>query len=135
MSFCSVSQKQSLSFLFNMASLGWVFRVPQQHPWIVISDPAKHPDLQCLCINITDETNYHGGGLILDPGTHPWIVKPSVLYFAEAIETRATLIDLRIRQNHILRGDDAETKLLLKIIDACRKSKYLPRNLRHYLHL
>ena len=112
-----------------MAELGWTFKVPDQHPWFVISDPRKHPQGHCLCINITDECNYHGDGFILKPGAHPWIYKPSVLFFPDALETRSTRIDSRLKRREIIRGKDADAKLLKRIINCAGRVDVFPQTL------
>jgi hypothetical protein len=116
-----------------MAALGWTFRVPNQHPWIVVSDPKKHPDGHCLVINITDPGNYSAEPPLLQPGDHESITKASVLYYPEAFETSSEKIDERIERGEIVRLPDLNTKVLKKVLNACRQTKFLASEFRHYV--
>ena len=117
-----------------MAGLGWTFRRPGEHPWIVISDPDRDPGGRCLCINLTDPANYYAGDCVLKAGCHPLVTKDSVLYYPEVIETTSDQIDMRIAGGDFDRKADMTGALLQRVINACRQTKHIPKQYRHYLH-
>ena len=84
-----------------MAGLGWTFKKPGEHPWIVVSDPAQCSGGRCLCINLTDPANYFLGDCVLEAGCHPLVTKDSVLYYPEALETTSASIDDRIARGNV----------------------------------
>ena len=117
-----------------MAGLGWTFKKAGEHPWIVVSDPQKGSGGRCLCVNLTDTANYFVRDCVLEAGCHPLITKDSVLYYPEALETTSGKIDAMIADGAFERKANIEGNLLRRIINACRQTKHLPGQYRHYVH-
>lgn len=122
-----------------MAGLGWTFRFPGRHLYIVVSDPSVHEKNHCLCVNLTGAENYHGDEFFLDVGDHPFIRKRSVLYFPDPLLTSGALIDSYLNRsyfdpNRAERHEDINETLLKKIINKCRQTTHLPKKYRHFLH-
>jgi hypothetical protein len=116
-----------------VAGLGWTFKRPGEHPWIVVSDPAQCSGGWCLCINLTDPANYFLGDCVLEAGCHPLVTKDSVLYYPEALETTSDAIDDKIARGKFERKQNMEGALLRKVINACRQTKHLPGKYRHHV--
>jgi hypothetical protein len=120
-----------------MAAAGWTFRLcdsSDRHPYIVVTDPCKDKQGCCLCINITDEANYHGDGFFLEPGCCSIVVKRSVLYYPLAFRSSGAKLDGFLACGEIQRLDDLPEKLLEEVADACRKTRHLEKGLRYLLH-
>lgn len=78
-----------------MAVLG----VPSEHLWILISDPAPDTFLGVM-VSVTTLRHGHDQTVILQVGDHPFITRPSAVYFGDA-----RLFDTRRIDQDILVGN------------------------------
>jgi hypothetical protein len=118
-----------------VSAFGWVFKAPNQHPWIVVSCQLKHPKRQCLCVNVTDPSNYTVADFVLKKGCHSMITKDSVLYYLEPFDTTPDRIESRIASGYFERREDLNPTLLKRVVEACRQTRHFPEHYRYYLHL
>src|ERR1035438_3220113 len=63
---------------------GTLPKIKVLHMWIVISDPAAHPDGSFVVVSVTMDDVRAGRECILQPGDHPWLTKESFVSFGDA---------------------------------------------------
>lgn len=69
---------------------------PIPHLWAVITEPES--DRRCVIISITTLRNNVDQTVILQPGEHPFIRKPSAVYYQRALIADAGQIDAAVRR-------------------------------------
>lgn len=86
-----------------MAALGDTFMLPKpgqetKHLWVLITNPnpATH---EALMVNLTTQRPHSDRTTILQIGDHPFVQKPSVLFYADA-----RLVDTRRLDDAVQRG-------------------------------
>ena len=86
-----------------MASLGVSFMLPKpgqdaEHLWVLITapDPATH---EAIMVNITTRRPHSDTTTILNAGDHPFIQKPSLVFYSDA-----RIVDTRLLDQAIQRG-------------------------------
>jgi hypothetical protein len=86
-----------------MAGLGDSFMLPKpghetEHLWVLITkrDPATH---DAIMVSVTTQRPHSDTTTILNVGDHPFVRKPSVIYYADA-----RLVDTRLLEAAVQRG-------------------------------
>lgn len=80
-----------------MAGLGDSFMLPKpgqetEHLWVLIthSDPERH---EAIMVNVTTQRPHSDTTTILNVGDHPFIKKPSVIFYADSRMVNTDLLD------------------------------------------
>lgn len=86
-----------------MATLGDSFMLPKpgqdiEHLWVLITrpDPQTH---EAIMVNVTTQRPHSDVTTILQPGDHPFIQRPSVVFYADA-----RMVDVRLLDQILARG-------------------------------
>jgi hypothetical protein len=87
---------------------------PNRHLWIVVTEPQP-PDFQCVIVNITRQQQKSDNTVVLRPGDHPFIVRDSVIRYADASIVDVRDLD-RCLANRVAKPRDACSAELLKRI-------------------
>jgi hypothetical protein len=86
-----------------MASLGDSFMLPKpgqdtEHLWVLITWPDPET-LEAIMVNITTQRPHSDTTTILDAGDHPFIQRPSVVFYSDA-----RIVDTRLLDQAVQRG-------------------------------
>lgn len=108
-----------------------LFLQPQGHLWIVLTEPSGEPP-EVLLTNFTTYRPHSDPTLVLNPGAHPFIERPTSLSYADAklarVETLEQLVQAGAGRFH---GDCGES-LLASIREGLLRSSRTPRWLKAY---
>ena len=85
-----------------MAGLGDSFMLPKpghetEHLWVLITnpDPATHG---AIMVNVTTQRPHSDTTTILNAGDHPFVKKPSVIFYADARVVDTRLLDAAVKR-------------------------------------
>jgi hypothetical protein len=85
-----------------MAGLGDSFMLPKpghetEHLWVLITnpDPATH---EAIMVNVTTQRPHSDTTTILNAGDHPFVQKPSVIFYADARVVDTRLLDAAVQR-------------------------------------
>ena len=117
-----------------MAALGDSFMLPKpgqdiEHLWVLITgpDPAAH---EAIMVNVTTQRPHSDTTTVLQPGAHPFIQRPSVVFYADARTVDARLLDQVIARGGG-RSHAAFSPEVLRMIQAgVPKSPFTPRKIK-----
>jgi len=85
-----------------MAALGDSFMLPKpghevEHLWVLITnpDPQTH---EAIMVNVTTLRPHSDTTIVLNPGDHPFIQRPSVIFYADARTVDTRLLDAAVQR-------------------------------------
>ena len=85
-----------------MAALGETFMLPKpgqetEHLWVLITNPnpATH---EALMVNLTTQRPHSDTTTILNLGDHPFVQKPSAIFYADARAVDTRLLDAAVQR-------------------------------------
>ncbi len=86
-----------------MAGLGDSFVLPKpgretEHLWVLITQPNPQTH-EAIMVNVTSLRPHSDTTTVLNPGDHPFVRKPSVIFYADAL-----LVDTRHLDAAVQRG-------------------------------
>ena len=117
-----------------MAGLGDSFMLPKpgqetEHLWVLITnpDPAMH---EAIMVNVTTQRPHSETTTILNVGDHPFIQKPSVIFFADARMVDTRLLDAAVRRGACNAHAAFQARVLLKIQAGLLASTFTPKKIK-----
>ena len=117
-----------------MAGLGDSFMLPKpghdtEHLWVLITRP--HPQTQeAIMVNVTTQRPHSDTTTILNAGDHPFVQKPSVIFYADARMMDTRLLDAAV-QRGACRGHAAfQTAVLARIQAGVVSSPFTPKKIK-----
>ena len=117
-----------------MAGLGDSFMLPKpgqetEHLWVLITnpDPATH---EAIMVNVTTQRPHSETTTILNVGDHPFIQKPSVIFFADARMVDTRLLDAAVRRGAYNAHAAFQARVLLKIQAGLLASTFTPKKIK-----
>ena len=117
-----------------MAGLGDSFMLPKpgqetEHLWVLITnpDPAMH---EAIMVNVTTQRPHSETTTILNVGDHPFIQKPSVIFFADARMVDTRLLDAAVRRGAYNAHAAFQARVLLKIQAGLLASTFTPKKIK-----
>ena len=117
-----------------MAGLGDSFMLPKpgqdtEHLWVLITRP--HPQTHAaIMVNVTTQRPHSDTTTILNAGEHPFVQKPSVIFYADARMVDARLLDQSIASGTFRTHATFQAAVLKKIQDGVMKSPFTPRKIK-----
>ena len=117
-----------------MAGLGDSFMLPKpgqdtEHLWVLITRP--NPQTQAtIMVNVTTQRPHSDTTVILNAGEHPFVQKPSVIFYADARMTDARLLDQSVASGAFRTHATFPAAVLKKIQDGVMKSPFTPRKIK-----
>ena len=123
-----------------MLSCGQTFIAPvtskaTEHLWIILTDPNEQG--KAVCVNVSSrKSSCPDLTLLLNVGDHPFITRPSFVYYAEAAFLDLSLVEQLIKHNSTRINCKAHAavkgELLKKIRDGLVRSKQTPNDIKAY---
>lgn len=117
-----------------MAGLGDSFMLPKpgqetEHLWVLITnpDPATH---EAIMVNVTTQRPHSDTTTILNAGDHPFVQKPSVIFFADARMVDTRLLDAAVRRGAYNAHAAFQTRVILKIQSGLLASMFTPKKIK-----
>lgn len=116
-----------------MAGLGDSFMLPKpgqdtEHLWLLITrpDPQTH---EAIMVNVTTQRPHSDTTTILNAGEHPFVQKPSVIFYADARKVDVRLLDHSIASGAFRAHAPFQASVLKKVQDGVMKSPFTPRKI------
>ena len=117
-----------------MAGLGDSFMLPKpgqetEHLWVLItnSDPATH---EAIMVNVTTQRPHSDTTTILNVGDHPFVQKPSVIFFADARMVDTRLLDAAVRRGAYNAHAAFQASVILWIQAGLLASTFTPKKIK-----
>lgn len=117
-----------------MAGLGDSFMLPKpgqetKHLWVLITnpDPATH---EALMVNLTTQRPHSDTTTILNVGEHPFVQKPSVIFYADARLVDTRLLDAAVQRGGCGTHAPVAPPVMLRIQAGIVTSPLTPRRIR-----
>lgn len=100
-------------------------RVPTRHLWIVLTEPSSDAD-QMVIVNVTSLRKGADTTVVLQPGDHPFIVKPSVIYYAGARVVHVKNVEKGFAAGICVPDDSCSPDLMARIQEGLLRSRFTP---------
>jgi hypothetical protein len=118
-----------------MASLGDSFMLPKpgrdtEHLWVLITgpEPATH---EAIMVNITTQRPHSDTTTILNAGDHPFIQKPSVVFYSDARIVDTRLLDQAIQSGAYRNHAAFSPQVLARIQAGVAASMLTPKKIQN----
>jgi hypothetical protein len=117
-----------------MAGLGDSFMLPKpgqetEHLWVLITkpDPATH---EALMVNLTTKRPHSDTTTILNVGEHPFVQKPSVIFYADARIVDTRLLDAAVQRGACRMHAPFQPPVIARIQAGISASPLTPRRIK-----
>ena len=117
-----------------MAGLGDSFMLPKpgretEHLWVLITnpDPVTH---EAIMVNVTTQRPHSDTTTILNAGDHPFVQKPSVIFYADARIADARLLDAAVRRGACRTNTAFQPAVMRRIQDGIVASPLTPKKIK-----
>ncbi len=117
-----------------MARLGDSFMLPKpgqetNHLWVLITnpDPATH---EALMVNLTTQRPHSDTTTILNIGDHPFVQKPSVIFYADARIVDTRLLDAAVQRGACSTHAPFQPPVMMRIQAGIVTSPLTPRRIK-----
>ena len=117
-----------------MAGLGDSFMLPKpgqetEHLWVLITnpDPATH---EAIMVSVTTQRPHSDTTTILNVGDHPFVQKPSVIFFADARTVDTRLLDAAARRGAFNSHAAFQASVIRKIQAGLLASTFTPKKIK-----
>ncbi len=113
-----------------MAGLGDSFMLPKpgqdtEHLWVLITQPNPQTHA-AIMVNVTTQRPHSDTTTILNEEDHPFVQKPSVIFYADARMVEARLLDQSLASGAFRTHATFQAVVLKKIQDGVMKSPFTP---------
>ncbi len=117
-----------------MAGLGDSFMLPRpgretEHLWVLITRPDPHTN-EAIMVNVTTLRPHSETTTILNPGDHPFVQKPSVIFYADARKVDVRLLDDAVGSGSFRAHAAFQDAVLKRIQDGLLKSALTPKKIK-----
>ena len=117
-----------------MAGLGDSFLLPKPgretgHLWVLITNPDPATD-EAIMVNVTTQRPHSDTTTVLNVGDHPFIQKPSVIFYADARTVDTRLLDDAVRRGACGTHAAFQTAVLKRIQAGVAGSKLTPKKIQ-----
>ena len=117
-----------------MAGLGDSFMLPKpgqetEHVWVLITnpDPASH---EAIMVKVTTQRPHSDTTTILNVGDHPFVQKPSVIFYADARTVDTRLLDAAVQRGACHAHVAFQAAVILKIQAGLLASTLTPKRIK-----
>jgi len=117
-----------------MAGLGDSFMLPKpgqdaEHLWVLITRPNPQTHT-AIMVNVTTQRPHSDVTVILQAGEHPFVQKPSVIFYADARIVDARLLEQSVASGAFRVHAPFQSGVLKKVQDGVIKSPFTPRKVK-----
>ncbi len=117
-----------------MAGLGDSFMLPKpghetEHLWVLITnpDPATH---EAIMVNVTTQRPHSDTTTILNAGDHPFVQKPSVIFYADARIVDTRLLDAAVQRGAYAGHAAFQPAVIARIQAGVAASPFTPKKIK-----
>ena len=117
-----------------MAAIGDTFLLPKpgddiEHLWVLITaaDPTTH---NAIMLNVTTRRPHSDSTTVLNPGDHPFVHKPSVIFYADARIVDVRLLDQLVKQGSFKSHAPFDRGVLTRIQNGVQQSRFTPNKIK-----
>ena len=117
-----------------MAELGDSFMLPKpgqtaEHLWVLITRPDPQT-FEAIMVNVTTQRPHSDTTTILHPGDHPFVQKPSVIFYADARIADTRLLDKALQHGAYHRHAVFEAAVMARIQAGVAASPFTPKKIK-----
>lgn len=99
------------------------------HLWVVLlaPDPVSN---ETVIVNLTSQKTHSDNTVVLNPGEHPFVQHPTVVFFADARIVDAKLVAAAMQAGAFQALDNCSDAMLLKIQQGLLASSLTPQKVK-----
>lgn len=117
-----------------MAGLGDSFVLPKpgqetEHLWVLITQPNPQTH-EAIMVNVTSLRPHSDTTTILNPGDHPFIRKPSVIFYADARMVDTRLLDAAVQRGAYHTHSAFQPAVIARIHAGLTTSAFTPKKIK-----
>ena len=117
-----------------MAGLGDSFMLPKpgqepEHLWVLITNPDAVTH-EAIMVNVTTQRPHSDTTTILNVGDHPFVQKPSVIFYADARTVDTRLLDAAVQRGACDARDAFQTTVIRRIQAGVEASPLTPKKIK-----
>lgn len=117
-----------------MAGLGDTFMLPKpgqdtEHLWVLITRPNPQTHA-AIMVNVTTQRPHSDTTVILQANEHPFVQKPSVIFYADARMVDARLLDQSVASGAFRTHTPFPAPVLQRIQNGLANSPFTPRKIK-----
>jgi hypothetical protein len=101
----------------------------KEHLWALITAPDPESG-DAVMVNLTTQRPHSDTTMIIQPGEHPFVDRPTVVFYADARMVNVNTLDEGVRQNFVHQHDALSKELLQRIQDGLLASKFTPDKIK-----
>lgn len=102
---------------------------PTEHLWVLATRP--HPETgEAILVNVTTLRPHSDTTTILNPGDHPFVKKPSVVFYADARIVDTSLVDNGLRRGQFRPHDRFRPEVLARVQAGLAASPFTPKKIK-----
>jgi hypothetical protein len=105
--------------------------VPILHLWILISEPDPDTSIGIM-VSVTTLRRGHDQTVILQPGDHPYIIRPSAVYFGDARLFDTRKIERDVLCGYVRRLERFSPSLISELQQGILVSPYTSNKMLHF---
>ena len=100
------------------------------HLWLIITKPFGTPP-KVIIVSLTTQRDGSDTTVVLGPGDHSFISHPTVVFYADARDVEASLLERLVAlDDNRLHRDPCSEELLTRIRDGLIASSFTPRRIK-----
>jgi hypothetical protein len=101
------------------------------HLWLVITEPFGSPP-RVIIVGLTTQRDGSDTTVVLTPADHTFIKHPTIVFYADAREVEANLLERLVALDQSrLHADPGSDALLMRIRDGLLESSFTPRKIKN----
>jgi hypothetical protein len=101
----------------------------KEHLWALITAPDRESG-DAIMVNLTTQRPHSDTTTIIQPGEHPFVDRPTVVFYADARMVNVNTLDEGVRQNLVHQHDALSKELLQRIQHGLLASKFTPDKIK-----
>ena len=117
-----------------MAGLGDSFMLPKpghdtEHLWVLLTSP--HPQTrEAIMVNVTTQRPHSDTTTILNAGDHPFVQKPSVIFYADARIVDTRLLDAALQRGAYRGHATFSAEVIVRMQAGVSVSPFTPKKIK-----
>ena len=117
-----------------MAGLGDSFMLPKpgqetEHLWVLITNPDPQTN-EAIMVNVTTQRPHSDTTTILNAGDHPFVQKPSVIFYADARIVDTRLLDAAVQRGAYHGHAAFQAAVIARIQAGVAASPFTPKKIK-----
>jgi hypothetical protein len=117
-----------------MLGLGDTFMLPKpggakEHLWALVTAPDPQTG-EAIMVNLTTQRPHSDTTTVLRPGEHPFVVRPTVVFYADARLVPVSLLEDGLRRGIARNHEPLSAEILRRIQAGLQASPFTPEKIK-----